>query len=106
MRKVFAELYKGYIKLYNEKPSIPVNYDVKEVQIPDGLDGGRVFVGLSVASVKDTYGYGISFSEKLDDIRNDRIEANKRALEDLSSKLKEVNEDYNLKNYEYLISVH
>ena len=60
MRKVFAELYKGYIKLYNEKPSIPANYDVKEVEIPDGLDGGRVFVGLSVASVKDTYGYGIS----------------------------------------------
>ena len=106
MRKVFAELYKGYIKLYHEKPSIPANYDIKEVEIPDGLDGGRVFVGLSVASVKDTHGYGISFSEKLDDIRNDRIEANKRALEDLSSKLKETNEDYNLKNYEYLISVH
>ena len=31
---IFADLYKGYIKLYKEKPSMTEGHDVKEFTIP------------------------------------------------------------------------
>ena len=102
---IFADLYKGYIKLYKEKPSMTEGHDVKEFTIPEDLAKDRMYVGLSLAtSTNEQFGYGVALCETLDEIRELREETNLKAVNDL--KTKEKNPEYKIRNFEYYLSIH
>jgi len=102
--KIFADLYKGYIKLYDKAISCTQGHDVKELEVDDILVSKTMYVGLSVATSEDIHGYGVQLSDDLDAIRAVREGTNAVAVDDLKNKTNPKVE-YKIRNYEYYLRV-
>lgn len=102
--KIFADLYRGYIKLYNKPISCTQGHDVKELEVDDTLASKTMYVGLSVATSEDIHGYGVQLSNDLDAIRAVREGTNAVAIDDLKNKTNS-DVEYKIRNYEYYLKV-
>ena len=102
--KIYADLYKGYIKLYDKPISCTQGHDVKELEIDDTLASKTMYVGLSVATSEDIHGYGVQLSNDLDAIRAVREGTNAIAVDDQKTKTNP-DVEYKIRNYEYYLRV-
>lgn len=102
--KIYADLYKGYIKLYDKEISKTTGHDIKELEVSDTLASKTIYVGLSLASCGETYGYGIQLSNSLDHIRAVKAATDVIAIQDLKNKDESI-QNYNIKNFEYYLNV-
>lgn len=100
--KVFVELKGSYLHLHYEKPNVSKDSEVREMECPKGLDGNRVWIGLTVAEQEGKYGYGVTLADTLEEVFNMQPLRTESAIKDLENKINL--EEYRIKQHQYLMS--